>query len=62
LPPGILTDSGCGRNTSSASSAGWVAELKVPVHYGKEVTGFAQDDIGVDVARSAALTSGGQRR
>jgi 2-polyprenyl-6-methoxyphenol hydroxylase-like FAD-dependent oxidoreductase len=32
--------------------AGWVAELKVPVHYGKEVTGFAQDDTGVDVALS----------
>ena len=32
--------------------AGWVAELTVPVHYGKEVTGFAQDDIGVDVALS----------
>jgi 2-polyprenyl-6-methoxyphenol hydroxylase-like FAD-dependent oxidoreductase len=29
--------------------AGWVAELKVPVHYGTEVTGFAQDDTGVDV-------------
>ena len=32
--------------------AGWVAELKVPVHYGKEVTGFAQDDTGVDVELS----------
>src|ERR1700675_3429728 len=32
--------------------AGWVAELKVPVHYGKEVTGFAQDDTDVDVALS----------
>jgi 2-polyprenyl-6-methoxyphenol hydroxylase-like FAD-dependent oxidoreductase len=32
--------------------AGWVRELKVPVHYGTEVTGFAQDDIGVDVALS----------
>jgi 2-polyprenyl-6-methoxyphenol hydroxylase-like FAD-dependent oxidoreductase len=32
--------------------AGWVAELKVPVHYGKEVTGFVQDDTGVDVALS----------
>jgi 2-polyprenyl-6-methoxyphenol hydroxylase-like FAD-dependent oxidoreductase len=32
--------------------AGWVAELKVPVHYGTEVTGFAQDDAGVDVALS----------
>jgi 3-(3-hydroxy-phenyl)propionate hydroxylase len=29
--------------------AGWVAELRVPVHYGKELTGFAQDDTGVDV-------------
>jgi 2-polyprenyl-6-methoxyphenol hydroxylase-like FAD-dependent oxidoreductase len=32
--------------------AGWVAELKVPVHYGTEVTGFAQHDAGVDVALS----------
>jgi 2-polyprenyl-6-methoxyphenol hydroxylase-like FAD-dependent oxidoreductase len=32
--------------------AGWVAELKVPVHYGTEVTGFAQDDAGVDVTLS----------
>jgi 2-polyprenyl-6-methoxyphenol hydroxylase-like FAD-dependent oxidoreductase len=32
--------------------AGWVAELKVPIHYGTEVTGFAQDDTGVDVALS----------
>ena len=32
--------------------AGWVAELKVPVRYGTEVTGFAQDDTGVDVALS----------
>jgi 2-polyprenyl-6-methoxyphenol hydroxylase-like FAD-dependent oxidoreductase len=32
--------------------AGWVAGLKVPVHYGTEVTGFAQDDAGVDVALS----------
>jgi 3-(3-hydroxy-phenyl)propionate hydroxylase len=29
--------------------AGWVAELNVPIHYGTEVTGFAQDDTGVDV-------------
>jgi 2-polyprenyl-6-methoxyphenol hydroxylase-like FAD-dependent oxidoreductase len=29
--------------------AGWVAELKVPILYGTEVTGFAQDDAGVDV-------------
>src|SRR5437773_7728260 len=32
--------------------AGWVGELKVPIYYGTEVTGFAQDDTGVDVALS----------
>jgi 2-polyprenyl-6-methoxyphenol hydroxylase-like FAD-dependent oxidoreductase len=32
--------------------AGWVAELNVLVLYGAEVTGFAQDDAGVDVALS----------
>jgi 3-(3-hydroxy-phenyl)propionate hydroxylase len=32
--------------------AGWVAELKVPILYGTEVTGFAQDAAGVDVALS----------
>ena len=32
--------------------AEWVGELKVPIHYGREVTGFAQDDSGVDVALS----------
>jgi 2-polyprenyl-6-methoxyphenol hydroxylase-like FAD-dependent oxidoreductase len=34
--------------------AGWVRELRVPIHYGCEVTGFAQDDTGVDVALSDA--------
>jgi 2-polyprenyl-6-methoxyphenol hydroxylase-like FAD-dependent oxidoreductase len=29
--------------------AGWVRELGVPIHYGTEVAGFAQDDDGVDV-------------
>src|SRR5213594_1470411 len=29
--------------------AGWVGELAVPIYYGMEVTGFAQDDTGVDV-------------
>lgn len=29
---------------------GWVAELDVPIRYGSEVTGFAQDDSGVHVA------------
>src|SRR6187431_40621 len=32
--------------------AGWVAELKVPVLYGADVTGFAQDDTGVNVQLS----------
>jgi 2-polyprenyl-6-methoxyphenol hydroxylase-like FAD-dependent oxidoreductase len=32
--------------------AGWVGELNVPIHYGREVTGFTQDDTGVDVALS----------
>jgi len=29
--------------------AGWVGELGVPIHRGREVTGFTQDDTGVDV-------------
>jgi 3-(3-hydroxy-phenyl)propionate hydroxylase len=32
--------------------AGWVSELKVPVYRGLEVTGFEQDDAGVDVTLS----------
>jgi 3-(3-hydroxy-phenyl)propionate hydroxylase len=32
--------------------AGWVDELAVPIFYGIEVTGFAQDDAGVDVELS----------
>jgi 2-polyprenyl-6-methoxyphenol hydroxylase-like FAD-dependent oxidoreductase len=32
--------------------AGWVHELRVPIHYGIEVTGFTQNDTGVDVAVS----------
>ncbi len=32
--------------------AGWVGELPVTIHRGIEVTGFAQDDTGVDVALS----------
>ncbi|HWN83459.1 MAG TPA: FAD-dependent monooxygenase, partial [Candidatus Udaeobacter sp.] len=30
----------------------WVHELRVPIHYGLEVIGFAQDDAGVDVELS----------
>jgi 3-(3-hydroxy-phenyl)propionate hydroxylase len=29
--------------------AGWVGELKVPIYRGREVTGFVQDDAGVNV-------------
>ena len=29
--------------------AGWVGELAVPIYCGREVTGFAQGDTGVEV-------------
>jgi 3-(3-hydroxy-phenyl)propionate hydroxylase len=32
--------------------ADWVAELDVPIYRGREVTGFAQDDTGVDIELS----------
>ena len=32
--------------------AGWVSELAVPIYRGREVTGFTQDDTGVDVTLS----------
>jgi 3-(3-hydroxy-phenyl)propionate hydroxylase len=32
--------------------ADWVGELQVPIHRGRDVTGFAQDDAGVDVELS----------
>jgi 2-polyprenyl-6-methoxyphenol hydroxylase-like FAD-dependent oxidoreductase len=32
--------------------AGWIGELAVPIYRGREVTGFAQDDTGVDVELS----------
>ncbi|GAC1644679.1 MAG: FAD-dependent monooxygenase [Chloroflexota bacterium] len=32
--------------------AGWVGELRVPIYRGREVTGFTQDDTGVDVELS----------
>jgi 2-polyprenyl-6-methoxyphenol hydroxylase-like FAD-dependent oxidoreductase len=39
--------------------ADWIAELGVPVHYGREVTGFAQDDSGVHaVSNGATLRAG----
>jgi 2-polyprenyl-6-methoxyphenol hydroxylase-like FAD-dependent oxidoreductase len=36
--------------------AGWVGELGVPTYRGREVTGFAQDDTGVDVELSDGNT------
>ena len=38
--------------------AAWIAELPVHILYGCEVTGFAQDDTGVDVE----LSDGGSLR
>ena len=37
------------QNAIERIMAGWIAELSVRVYYGCEVTGFAQDDSGVDV-------------
>ena len=36
--------------------AGWVDELGVPIHRGREVAGLAQDDTGVDVELSDGTT------
>jgi 2-polyprenyl-6-methoxyphenol hydroxylase-like FAD-dependent oxidoreductase len=40
---------GIWQNQIERIMAAWIAELAVPVHHGCEVTGFAQDDAGVDV-------------
>jgi 2-polyprenyl-6-methoxyphenol hydroxylase-like FAD-dependent oxidoreductase len=40
---------GLWQNEIERIMAGWVAELPVHVYYGSEVTGFSQDDTGVDV-------------
>lgn len=40
--------------------AAWVAELAVPIYRGREVTGFAQDDTGVDVQMSDGSSSRAQ--
>ena len=37
--------------------AGWIDELAVPVYRGREVTGFAQDDVSVDVGSDAMAGS-----
>ena len=43
---------GLGQNHIERILAGWVDELAVPIYRGREVTGFAQDDTGVDVELS----------
>src|ERR1700733_14356031 len=43
---------GIWQNRIERIMAAWIAELSVRIYYGTEVTGFAQDDSGVDVARS----------
>src|ERR1700722_10972040 len=43
---------GIWQNQIERIMAGWIGELPVRIYYGCEVTGFAQDDSGVDVERS----------
>ncbi|MDB5589340.1 MAG: putative aromatic compound monooxygenase YhjG [Devosia sp.] len=43
---------GLWQNHTERILAGWVDELKVPIYRGVEVTGFVQDETGVDVALS----------
>jgi 2-polyprenyl-6-methoxyphenol hydroxylase-like FAD-dependent oxidoreductase len=43
---------GIWQNQIERIMAAWLAELRVPIYYDFEVTGFAQDDAGVDVERS----------
>jgi 2-polyprenyl-6-methoxyphenol hydroxylase-like FAD-dependent oxidoreductase len=43
---------GIWQNQIERIMASWIAELPVDIHYGCEVTGFAQDDAGVDVQLS----------
>ena len=40
---------GIWQNQIERIMAAWIAELTVHIYYGREVTGFAQDDTGVDV-------------
>jgi 2-polyprenyl-6-methoxyphenol hydroxylase-like FAD-dependent oxidoreductase len=40
---------GIWQNQIERIMAAWIAELPVRIYYGREVTGFAQDDTGVDV-------------
>ena len=42
--------------------AGWIEELGVPIQRGRQVTGFAQDDEGVDVLLADSLAGAEQLR
>src|ERR1700722_1184654 len=43
---------GIWQNKIERIMAAWIAELPVQIYYGSEVTGFAQDETGVDVKLS----------
>jgi 2-polyprenyl-6-methoxyphenol hydroxylase-like FAD-dependent oxidoreductase len=43
---------GIRQNDFERVMAGWIAELPVQIHWGRDVTGFVQDDGGVDVRLS----------
>ena len=43
---------GIWQNQIERIMADWIAELRVRIYYGREVTGFAQDDTGVDIELS----------
>jgi 3-(3-hydroxy-phenyl)propionate hydroxylase len=45
---------GLRQNHTERILAEWVGELEVPIYRGREVTGFTQDDAGVEVALSDA--------
>jgi 3-(3-hydroxy-phenyl)propionate hydroxylase len=47
---------GIWQNQIERLMAAWIAELRVPTYYGSDVTGFAQDDSGVDVELSDGRT------
>src|SRR5438445_3924954 len=52
LPTRHLYGLGLWQNHIERILAGWVDELEVPIYREREVTGFAQDDTGVDVELS----------
>lgn len=49
---------GIWQNQIERIMSAWIGELRVPIRYGRDVTGFAQDDSGVEVA----LSDGGSLR